>query len=145
MFAVFNNFNETHVHVCPSLIYGKAYSLKSILKSTSQSFYESFPKIRTTKQMYEVGFDSIFGTQNLPLNSARKWSRYFQIFRDKNAHGRFRFFTKCIFWKFKVISASGWISSSQFDSIWTCERKNVLKTSLSRVHHQFNGIKHIWF
>lgn len=36
------------------------------------SFYESFPKIRTTKQMYEVGFDSILGTQNPPLSSAKK-------------------------------------------------------------------------
>ena len=48
-------------------------SLECVTPFTSRiSFHESFPKIRTIKQMYEVGFDSIFGTQNPPLSSAKK-------------------------------------------------------------------------
>ena len=34
--------------------------------------FESFPKIRTTRQRYEVGFESIFGTQKPPFSSAKK-------------------------------------------------------------------------
>ena len=33
---------------------------------------ESFPKISTTRQRYDVGFDSIFGTQKPPFSSAKK-------------------------------------------------------------------------